>query len=294
MLNDPAICKLLGEKFVPMAIDNVDYPNQTGAERDFLIDKGWMASTNGQAVFTAGGRLLATGYFFEPRELERFLREALDKRETSGEAAPSRRRTREEEDSRAGQLKRKPVILFPAEGTLVANMTWKVTDNYGRAEGNSTSAGDKYATLFQKAVGVDRIWFTGAESTSMAKGIWPPAATRRLAKMLAYMSGAKTDAVKAAIALDANGNVRGTWTGADGRQGTIKGSVTVAGGTVTGLQILAQGSVRQVRDCGFSTNLQTIPAGKYPWAALLVEMADTSQPMHRVTPYHAGNHDYLK
>ena len=48
---------LLRDRFVPMAIDNVDFPNQTAAERDFLIDNGWTASTNGQSAFTADGRL---------------------------------------------------------------------------------------------------------------------------------------------------------------------------------------------------------------------------------------------
>ncbi len=276
-----------------MAMDNVDYPNQTAAERDFLINKGWMASTNGQSAFTADGRLLATGYFFDARELEKFLREALENFRTPGAAANVRKLTAEEKASRASALKRKPVILFPPRGVLVANMTWRVTSDYGRAEGNDTSAGDKYAPLFQNATGVDRIWFTAAETASMAAGTWPESATKRLARMLAYISGAKNDAVAATITMEKSGRVTGTWAGADGKPGAINGMVTVSGATVTGLQLLAQGAVRQVRDCGFSNNLQTIPAGKFPRAALLVELADPAEPMHRVTPYQASGHDYL-
>lgn len=286
--------KLLREKFVPMAIDNVDYPNQTAVERDFLVDKGWLASTNGQSAFTAEGRLLAKGYFFDARGLEKFLHEALEKFGKPGVAAEERKPTAEEQEMRASALRRKLVIHFPPRGVQVANMTWRVTTDYGRAEGNDTSAGDKYAALFQNATGVDRIWFTAAESASMAAGTWPDSATKRLARMLAYISGAKGDTVAATIALDRSGRVSGTWTGADGKPGAIKGSVTVAGSTVTGLQLLAQGAVRQVRDCGFSNNLQTIPAGKFPRATLLVELADPGQPMHRVTPYRASGHDYLE
>ena len=275
-------------------MDNVDYPNQTEAERDFLVDKGWLASTNGQSVFTADGRLLAAGYFFDARELEKFLGEALEKFGKPGAAVELRKPTAEQQEMRASALKRKPVILFPPRGVLVANMTWRVTSEYGRAEGNDTSAGDKYAALFQNATGVDRVWFTAAESASLAAATWPESATRRLARMLAYISGAKGDAVVAAITLDRSGHVTGTWTGADGKPGTINGSVTAAGGTVTGLQLLVQGAVRQVRDCGFSNNLQTIPAGTFPRAALLVELADPALPMHRVTPCRASGHDYLE
>ena len=112
--------------------------------------------------------------------------------------------------------------------------------------------------------------------------------------MMAYISGGKDDAVKPAIALEAGGRIGGTWAAAGGKSGTIKGLINVRDGEFTGLQILVQGAVRQVRDCGFSTNLQTIPAGKFPQAAMLVEMADASQPMHRVTPYRAAAHDYLR
>jgi hypothetical protein len=294
MLNDPAIVRLLGERFVPMAIDNVDFPNQTEAERDFLIDKGWRACTNGQSVFTADGRLLAMGNFFDARGLEKFLNEALEKSGTSESWATDRKRTAEEERDRAAQLTRKPVILFPPTGVLVANMTWNVTEDYGRPEGNSTSAGDTYAPVFQKAVGVDRIWFTREESAAMARGSWPDCATRRLARMLGYISGAKEEDVKLRIALTEGGRISGTWQAAGGKPGTIKGAIVADGGTLTSLQLLARGAVTQVRDCGFSTNLQTIPAGKYPQAAMLVELADATQPMHRVTPYRAAAHDYLR
>ena len=277
-----------------MAMDNVDYPNQTEAERDFLIDKGWQASTNGQSAFTADGRLLASGYFFDARELEKFLHGALENFSKPGPAAPQRKLTAEEKQSRAAALKRKPVVLFPPPRTLVANMTWRVTSDYGPAEGNDTSAGDKYAPLFQNATGVDRVWFTAGESASLAAGTWPETATKRISRMLAYISGAKNDRVAASITLDRSGRVTGTWLGADGNPGTVKGTVTVSGNAVTGLQLLIQGAVRQVRDCGFSNNLQTIPAGKFPRAALLVELADPAQPMHRVTPYRASEHDYLK
>ncbi len=279
---------------MPMAMDNVDYPNQTEAERDFLIDKGWMASTNGQSAFTADGKLLATGYFFDPRELEKFLKEALEKYTVPGVAAKQRTRTDEENRSRASALKHKPVVLFPPHDVQVVNMTWRVTSDYGRAEGNDTSAGDKYAALFQNATGVDRLWLSATESVSIAAGEWPVSATKRLARMLAYISGAKSETIAASMKLDGAGRISGTWTGADGKPGTIKGAVTSSGDAVTGLQLLAQGAVRQVRDCGFSNNLQTIPAGIFPRAALLVELADTAEPMHRVTPYRASEHDYLK
>ncbi len=277
-----------------MAMDNVDYPNQTEAERDFLIDKGWMASTNGQSAFTADGRLLATGYFFDPRELENFLREALEKHTVPGVATKRRTPTDEEKRSRASALKHKPVVLFPPHDAQVVNMTWRVTSDYGRAEGNDTSAGDKYAALFQNATGIDRLWLSATESESIVAGKWPESATKRLARMLAYISGAKSETITASIKLDGAGRISGTWTGADGKPGTIKGAVTSSEGAVTGLRLLAQGAVRQVRDCGFSNNLQTIPVGKFPRAALLVELADTAQPMHRVTPYRASEHDYLK
>ena len=291
-LNDPAVVALLREKFVPMAIDNVDFPNQTAAERDFLIDKGWTAPTNGQSAFTADGRALGRGYFFEARELEKFLREALE-RFAGGEAAPpERKRTAEEEAMRTNALRRKLTLHFPPPDMLVANLTWKVVGDYGRAEGNDTSAGDKYASLFQNAVGVDRLWINAAEQAALASGQWPESLTRRLARMLGYMSGTRPDAVRPRIACR-DGIVTGTWTGAGGNLGVLKGEVGSRDGKVTTLRLLARGPVQQVRDCGFSANLQTIPKGRQPEGALLMELADPAQPMHRVTPYRAADHDYF-
>ncbi len=284
---------LLREKFVPMAIDNVDFPNQTAAERDWLIDKGWTASTNGQSTFTADGRLLGTGYFFDARELEKFLRESLVRFEKGETAPPARKRTPPEEEMRANALKRQLKLHFPPPDTLVANLTWKVTGDYGRAEGNSTSAGDKYAALFQNSVGVDRLWINAAEQERLAAGEWPEPLTRRFAVMLSYLSGVKREKLNARIDLSPDGVVSGTWTGADGKPGRIRGMLQVSGGKITVLRVLAQGSVQQVRDCGFSANLQTIPKGRFPQAALLMELADTSQPMHRVTPYRADDHHYF-
>jgi len=288
------VVKLLRERFVPMAIDNVDFPNQTEAERDFLIDKGWQASTNGQSAFTADGRLLGKGYLFDARELEKFLLESLERFAAPGATVTERKRTAEEEQIRASGLKRKLVKHFPAPDTLVANLTWKVTGDYGPAEGNDTSAGDKYAAIFQNSVGVDRLWITKAEQASLAAGQWPRSVTRRLAVMLAYLSGTKRDEVKLRIALTTDGTITGAWRGADGRDGAVKGILRTEGDRITALQILAQGAVQQVRDCGFSCNLQTIPKGRHPRAALLMELADPSQPMHRVTPYRATAHDYFQ
>lgn len=277
-----------------MAMDNVDFPNQTEAERDFLIDKGWTASTNGQSAFTADGRLLGTGYFFDGRELEKFLRESLDRFEKPGATITQRKRTAPEEEMRRNALKRKLKLNFPPSDMLVANLTWKVTGDYGPAEGNDTSAGDKYAALFQNSVGVDRLWISATEQSSLAAGEWPETLTRRLATMLAYLSGTKRDVVKPQIQIADGGVITGTWTGADGKSGSFKGILRTSGGRVTALQVLVLGAVQQVRDCGFSANLQTIPKGRHPRAALLMELADPSLPMHRVTPYHASDHDYLK
>ena len=285
---------LLRDRFVPMAIDNVDFPNQTAAERDFLIDKGWTASTNGQSAFTSDGRLLGTGYFFDARELEKFLRESLDRFSKPDAKVTPQKLNAEQEEMRANALKRKLTLQFPPSGTLVANLTWKVTGDYGPAEGNDTSAGDKYAALFQNAVGVDRLWIAPAEQTSLAAGQWLAPLTRRLARMIAYISGTKSDAVKLHVTLLPDGTVAGTWIGADGKPGSIKGLVRTTGGKVTALQVLARGAVQQVRDCGFSANLQTIPKDRHPQAAILMELADPTHPMHRVTPYRAAERDYFE
>ena len=291
-LNDPAVVALLREKFVPMAIDNVDFPNQTGEERDFLIDKGWTASTNGQSAFTADGRPLGRGYFFDARELEKFLRESLERFAAGKAAPPERKRTAEEETMRTNALKRKLTLHFPPPDMLVANLTWKVTGDYGRAEGNDASAGDKYAALFQNAVGVDRLWIHPAEQAALTAGRWPESLTRRFADMLGYMSGVKDEALRPKISLT-DGAISGTWIGAGGGTGTMKGVLECSGGKVTTLRLLALGPVQQVRDCGFSANLQTIPKGRHPQGALLMELADPTQPMHRVTPYRAADHDYF-
>lgn len=285
---------LLREKFVPMAIDNVDFPNQTAAERDFLIDKGWTASTNGQSAFSADGRLLGSGYFFDARDLERFLRESLVRFEKGEAAPPRRKRTAPEEEMRTNALKRELKTRFPSPDTLVANLTWKVTEDYGPAEGNRTTAGDKYAALFQNSVGVDRLWITPSEHQRLAAGEWPESLTRRFAAMLSYLSGVKREKLRAHIRLAKGGLVSGSWTGADSRSARIRGKLEVIGGRITKMQVLAQGAVQQVLDCGFSANLQTIPKNRFPQAALLMELADISQPMHRVTPYRAAEHNYFE
>ena len=79
VLNHPEVARLLRERFVCIAIDNVQNPNMTDAEQRWLADKGGRACTQGMSTFTAGGKVLGLGGWFEPQPVLRMLRSALAK-----------------------------------------------------------------------------------------------------------------------------------------------------------------------------------------------------------------------
>jgi hypothetical protein len=123
VFNDPAVARLLRERFVPVAIDNVDHPNLTLAEEEFLKGKGLEFCTQGISAFTAGGKVLAMGGGYEPRSVERMLTKAL--RELTAEKAPVvAPQAAGEAEGRARE------ILRPAEGGLVFHVTWKLLGGY--------------------------------------------------------------------------------------------------------------------------------------------------------------------
>jgi len=117
------VIELLKTRFIPFAHDNVENPNLTPAEREFLaaFDSGVKACTIGMSAFTADGRKLASGGGYEPGSVRSLLKKALAdfKPESVSATVPPR------DDAAVASLRR------PPEGGLVLYVTWKLIGDCG-------------------------------------------------------------------------------------------------------------------------------------------------------------------
>jgi hypothetical protein len=285
VLNDPQVAELLKNHFVPMALDNVDHPNLTAAERLFLEDKGLKFSTQGMSVFTAGGKLLAMGGGFEAEGVRQMLTEALAKFEP------------DQEPSDIGPLLPEPdpndksVVREPPAGGLVFYVTWKVLGGFDKPQGSSTTGDGHYDKEFQHALGVDRLWARKDEAEQLAAGKLPESFVKRMAPTISYV----TDGDVKSWDLSLNdGRLTGSFVSDTGQRWPVLGRVESSDGRVTRMTLAVAGKGTRVEDCGFAAALTVVPKGLKVPVALLFELADPADDLSRVTPHRAAAHDYLE
>jgi hypothetical protein len=273
------VVKLLRDRFVCIAVDNVNHPQLTPGERAFVLDRGLKGCTWGMSVFKAGGKVLEMGGSFEAQGVVPMLQRTLEKFTPEDnldipQPAP-------EELARLKQ---------PPEGGLVCYVTWQVLGDY-RAEGSPTTGDELYAGLYQRSLGVDRLWVRRDEAEALARGEFPESLKRRLMPHIDYVVAG--DVAKLELTAS-NDRLRGSFRTSAGDDGDLAGFVETSDGRVTRFDLLVKGLAEQLIDCGFSASLHVIPKGKKLPVAVLFTLADPADELSRVVPLRANDENYLK
>jgi hypothetical protein len=278
VLNDPEVVRLLRSHFVAIGVDNVDHPNLTAAEKEFLADKGLKFCTQGMSVFTAGGRLLAMGGGYEPGPVRQMLRKALDnyRPEEPPPAVPPR-----DETDRG--------LLRPPAGGLVLYVSWKVLGG-GAPQAAPASGHGRHDHTMHEALGVDRLWVRADEAAALVRGAFPDSLRKRLVPHVAYTMGK----VKTLDITLQGGRLSGSFRAENGDRGSLLGFVEARDGKVTRFDLVVRGQGRQVEDCGFAAGLTVVPRGQQVPVGLLFRLADPADDLARVPPHRANHNGYLR
>lgn len=282
MLSHPEVAALLSERFVPLAIDNVDNPNLTRAERRFLEGKGLELCTQGMSVFTAHGKVLAMGGGYEPKGVARMLQEAIAAyRPEDGPLAPLD--PPGEDDAKS--------VRRPPEGGLVLHTTWKVLSGLEKAESSPTTGDGAYDDVFRRALGADRLWATKDEGAELAAGRFPSGLQRRMARChFDYVFGGPVKDLELAIE---SGRITGSFTTKGGDRGSLLGRIEVQEGSVRRLELVALARGRRIEDCGFAAALTVAPKGERVPVAVLFSLAEPKSELALVPPHRARDKAYL-
>lgn len=261
-------------------MDNVDHPNTTPAEKEFLasFDSGIKACTIGMSAFTADGKKLASGGGFEPEGVRRMLKKALSEFRPESVSATVPPRDPE-------------LVRRPPDGGLVLYVTWKVLGEI-EPESSATSADGKYDKVFKGALGSDRLWVRRDEAEALAAGTLPESLKARMLRChVAYVMG--KDVKELSLTLRA-GRIAGSFPVADAGQAEALGFVEAKGGKVTRFDLVIKGWGRRVEDHGFAAGLLVVPKGKMVPAALQFELADPAEGLAQILPHRSKDERYLK
>jgi hypothetical protein len=231
------------------------------------------------STFTAGGQVLEKGGSFTAKGALPMLKRALAKYRPEKDVQVPRPPAEE-----VAKLKR------PPEGGLACYVTWKARGDF-RREGSATTGHDLYAGLFQRALGVDRLWARKDEAEALARGEFPDSLKKRILPHVDYAVAGKVKSLKLSLK---DGRLTGSFRTDVGDEGELLGFVQAKGGRVTRFDLLVTGSAEQVIDCGFSASLTVIPKGKKVPVAILFTLADPADELARVVPLRANSKSYLK
>jgi hypothetical protein len=280
-VNDPDVVETLKTRFIPYALDNVEHPNLTPAEKEFLsrFDSGAKACTIGMSAFTADGRKLAAGGGFEAGSVKSLLGRALAefKPESVSAEVPPR------DEASVAALRRAP------KDGLILYVTWKLIGDL-QAEGNATTGDGKYDQVFKGALGSDRLWVREDEARALASGAFPDTLKARMLRHhVRYVMSKEARSLD--LTLD-KGRIEGVVPVGE-RKADVLGRVETKDGKVTGFELLIKGWGRRVEDHGFSACLSVIPKDVAAPVALFFELADPRDGLAGVVPHRARDPKYL-
>lgn len=262
---------------MPVAVDNVDHPNQTAAELEFLnslAERGVKTCTEGYCAFSPGGKLLGWGSGFSAAGAKEMLAQALERFKPDA----------------ATVGKGEEGVRRPPEGGLVMNVTWSVLS--GLSESDASPYGE-YAPYFRRALGSDRLWVRRDEAEALAKGELLESLKARIVRRHVRHIFFKAEEIQLALR---DGRLSGSFeTGAPPRRGWIRGAVEVRDGRVQRFDLVVKGWGDRIEDeGGFAAGMTTIPEGKTVPVAMLFTLADPKDGLSRVLPSALGAEDYIR
>lgn len=275
--------ELLRTRFIPYALDNVENPNLTPAEKEFLaaFDSGAKACTIGMTCYTADGRKLAAGGGFEAGSVKGLIRKALAefKPETVSATVPPR------DEAAVASLRRPPA------GGLILYVTWKLIGECP-TEGNATTGNAKYDKVFQQSLGSDRLWVRRDEADALASGTFPESLKgRMLRNHVQYVMSKEARSLDVSIR---GGRIEGGVPLGASKSADCLGFLDAKDGIVTRFELMVKGWGRRVEDHGFSACLSVIPKDTPVPAALYFELADPREGLAAILPHRSRSDAYLK
>jgi hypothetical protein len=279
-LNDPQVARLLQERFVCIAVDNVQNKNMTAAEWQWLKSRGGDACTQGMSVFTAGGNVLARGGGYEAEPVARMLQKALQEFEPDAAVAI-------DDDKSGSDMTRRP-----PEGAAVLFATWKVLGGYDQTEPSATTGDGHYDAYFRRAVGLDRLWVRADEQQALSRGDFPATLRQRIARYhLSYALAGKIDDFDVTLK---GGDIEGRFRSDTGDTGLLLGRVECRERKLARFDLVVKGLGQRVEDCGFAASLTVVPKGKKVPVGLLFTLAAPEDQLALVPPHHAADERYSR
>lgn len=249
---------MLGEKFVPVAIDQHIHRHRKDKEGEIFAQvlkqagRGLDGYSQGVYLFTADPKLLAFANTADAAGVRRLTDIALKKVDPN--APPIKL-----EDVPA------PTILPPPpDGGLVVDVTTKVLGGYDPK--------DPQTKRFRESLGRDHLWLRKDEADALAKGTLPESVVRRIARyhLVDNTRGEppmwRDDEIKKLDVALQGGRVSGaihleTKTKDRGYELDVHGVVEAKDGQVTRLDLLAKGTF-----WGEGSFTRGAPPGRYPLA----------------------------
>jgi hypothetical protein len=169
---DSEIIKTLQTKFVPVAIDQAYQRRQKDTEGDFYRgiakdgprgDGANGRTTQGLYIATPSGKYLGYTNHRSPDRVKKFIAESLAKFKPSNS-----------ESVKPEKVDRRYHPNLP-KGGLMVRVQAKVLDGYAPTD-------NKWQKIFQSALSRDNLWMTQKEHQSIANGVIPAIAQRRIAR----------------------------------------------------------------------------------------------------------------
>jgi hypothetical protein len=290
VLNNPKVAKLLRERFVCYALDNVVNPQLTPAEKEWLKDRGGRASTLGMKVFTAGGQVLPHGAAWDPLAPNQF--ENFQNAQTRGLNAALNKYQPEKAVpiEKAGPHELEKVVRRPFKGGLALFVSYTVLEWKQPPEFDSPhSLNPLAAKVVPQCPGVDRIWARKDEVDALAAGNFPEKLKQRLARHVAYGMGEPSKVKKIDLRYR-EGRLSGSFLFQGGERADVLGFVKAREGKVSRFDVIVKGTGRR-GVCGGLGPLHILAKGKTAPVAIGFMLADPETNLGRVPPHSARDLD---
>jgi hypothetical protein len=284
-LNDPEMVDLLKKHYVAFALNNAGWTmNMTPAEAAWLKDRGGLACTQGMAVVSPGGELLATGGGYTAAPNIKMLKEALRKYNPAERVEigdPAAAIDPEEIPQGWGPFLPRAVPR-PAKDGLVLYVTAKALDLPERPAELRKNLSLAAYQLGRKSLLVDRIWAGKAEAAALAKGDVPDMMKRRLAVHVGFVMSSKVQSVDLTLREEC---LSGSFLLENGERCAALGFVAAKDGKVRRFDLIVKGRTTGKTDgSGFPSLGGLLPEGTKAGAAVAFMLADPNDELAKVQP----------
>jgi hypothetical protein len=276
---------LLRKHFAAFALNNAGWTmNMTPAEAAWLKDRGGRACTQGMAVVSASGDVLATGGGYTAAPNIKILKVALrrynpeEKVEIGDPAAP----VGPGEILEGWRPFLPRVVPRPVRDGLVLYVSARALDLPERPAELRKNLSLAQYQLGRKSLLVDRLWAGKAEAEALVARRVPELLKRRLAVHVGFVMNSKVKAVDLTLREQ---RLSGSFLLDNGERCAALGFVAVADGKVRRFDLIVKGRTTGKTDnSGFPSLGGLLPDGERATVAVAFMRADPNDELARVQP----------